>query len=129
MCVYKLIKRVALMCVIVVVSSVTSVITVNIINQALYPNTPYPQKLNVSPRYNYESSTHCDNRPELESPTHCDIVSRYSPVYDTLTHAKLMKMYDTFFDEFNKVPPVICVVEKIKTEDAYVSDDKVYELK
>ena len=112
MCVYKLIRRVALMCVIVVVSSVTSVITVNIINQALYPNTPYPQKLNVSPRYNYESSTHCDNRPELEFPTHCDIVSRNNP---------------TMLIE--SIPPVRCVVEKIKTEDVYVSDDKIYELR
>lgn len=81
-------------------------------NQALYPNTPYPQKLNVSPRYNYESTTHCDNRPELEFPTHCDIVSRNNP---------------TMLIE--SIPPVICVVEKIKTEDAYVSDDRVYELR
>ena len=81
-------------------------------NQALYPNTPYPQKLNVSPRYNYESSTHCDNRPELEFPTHCDIVSRNNP---------------TMLIE--SIPPVRCVVEKIKTEDIHVSDDRVYELR
>ena len=99
MCVYKLIKRVALMCVIVVVSSVTSVITVNIINQALYPNTPYPQKINVSPRYNYESSVVSNSIPPIS------------------------------FGCIESIPPVRCVVEKIKTEDIHVSDDRVYELR